>query len=274
MLALARTLISGTLVFSAPSGCAYSSTSVTDLTAACSPALIAGGCLLFDAICQRRKAQNTAVLSEALASAPAGSTLRVPPGTYHLNAGVYAPLVNGTTLQLEGTLNFGGAKLQSHRSVRDHWPNFNQSHRSRACNCFTIKQFVDFRIVSPPGSRGIVDGGGRSWYGYSAIAQIGVAHVDQGLSGPKPAMINFGRATDAADPGRSRGLVLENVWFRDSGCPAPATPPPRPAHPHPSTPIHPTTIITSTTTCGASSPRAGTGRSLCAATTCASAAAT
>ena len=45
-------------------------------------------------------------------------------------------------------------------------------------------------------------------------------------------------------------------------------------HPHPSTPIHPTTIITSTTTCGASSPRAGTGRSLCAATTCASAAAT
>ena len=61
---------------------------------------------------------------------------------------------------------------------------------------------------------------GRSWYGYRADLQIGIAHIDQGLSGPKPAMINFGRASDPTrDPADewSRGLVMENIWFKDSG---------------------------------------------------------
>ena len=154
--------------FSAParppgwSACSFTSTGTTDLTAACMPALAAGGCLFFnDDECKQRKEQNTAVLSEALTFAPPGSILRVPPGTYYLNAGVYAPLVNRTTLQLEGTLHFGGATFQTDRSVRDHWPGFNVTDpaRSKACNCFTIKRFIDFRLVSPAGTRGIIDGG-------------------------------------------------------------------------------------------------------------------
>ena len=151
----------------APSGCNFSPTGMTDLTTACTPAFTAGGCLFFDKTCQLRKELNTAVLSEALSLAPPGSTLRVPPGTYHLNAGVYAPLVNATTLQLEGTLDFGGAAHQTNKSVRDHWPGFNESDpdSSHACNCFTIKRFIDFKLVSPPGTRGIIDGGGKAWCG-------------------------------------------------------------------------------------------------------------
>ena len=101
--------------------------------------------------------------AKALTRAPPGSTLYVPPGIYHLDAGVYAPLVNGTTLLLAGTLDFGGAAIQTARSVREHWPGFNATDpgSSRACNCFTIKRFVNFRLASPRGARGVIDGGGR-----------------------------------------------------------------------------------------------------------------
>ena len=201
--------------------CTFSSTDATDLTKACTPPMVEGSFLLFDDRCKKAKAQNTDVLSAALSRAPHGSTLLVPAGTYHLNAGVYAELVNGTTLQLEGTLHFGGATLQSHKSVRDNWPGFNESNpgHSSACNCFTIKRFIDFQLVSS--GRGVINGGGESWYGYRAIGQIGIGNIDGGLSGPKPAMINFGRATDPNDPKtaaiQSRGLVMRNVWFCDSG---------------------------------------------------------
>ena len=155
-----------TLGFSAPNGGTCSFTAAgTDLTSACTPALTPGGCSLFlSDSCRRRKAQNTAALSAALTHAPPGTTLLVPPGTYHLDAGVYSPLVNGTTLLLAGTLDFGAAGLQSSRSVREHWPGFNMSDpgRSRSCNCFTIKRYVNIRFAAPHGGRGVVDGGGRS----------------------------------------------------------------------------------------------------------------
>jgi hypothetical protein len=116
--------------------CTFSSTGATDLTKACTPPMVEGSFLLFDDRwrCKKAKAQNTEVLSAALSRAPHGSTL----------------LVNGTTLQLEGTLHFGGATLQSHKSVRDNWPGFNESNpgHSSACNCFTIKRFIDFQLVS------------------------------------------------------------------------------------------------------------------------------
>mgnify|MGYP002631578129 CR=1 FL=1 len=195
--------------------CKY--TAVTDLTTACSPGLVAGGCLLYDGRCQDIKAQNQIVLTRSLQEAPPGTTLWVPPGKYYVDAGVYAPLVDGINLRLEGTLYFGGAELQSHESVRDHWPNFKASKKRKACNCITIKRFNNFSITARPGYKGVIDGGGPAWYGIGATTDIGIAHIDGGLSGPKPALMNIGRESDPLKPEHSRGLLLENVWLKDSG---------------------------------------------------------
>ena len=95
-------------------------TALTDLTRACSPALVAGGCLLFDEACRSTKTTNQIVLSSALSTVPPGTTLWVPAGMYHVDAGVYSPFVDRVTLRLEGTLTFGGAELQTAESVRNH----------------------------------------------------------------------------------------------------------------------------------------------------------
>lgn len=79
-------------------------TATTDLTTACTPALESGGCLFFTLLCRTIKARNTALLSHALEEAPPGTTLWVPPGQYHLDAGVYAESVVGVTLLLAGNL--------------------------------------------------------------------------------------------------------------------------------------------------------------------------
>lgn len=109
---------------------------------------------------------------------------------------------------------FAGATLQRPNSVRDNWPGFDAEHpeRSDACTCITVKFFRDLSLAAPAGTRAVIDGGGRAWYGFPTIAQIGLAHIDGGLDGPKPALLNLGRETDLSKTNHSHGPKLGSTW--------------------------------------------------------------